>query len=131
MNRPTHLIVVAVILIVMGVLAFINLGLLLLNPVVQELVKDQPLPLPVQSVLTGGGALVMIICGITVLMRRGWGRWLYVGWTVLGFAIGLLTAPATLMLAPGALVFVVLCAFLFSPKANAWFARRPADGLDA
>jgi hypothetical protein len=122
-NRPTRLTVVGIILIIMGVLAVINLGIALAVPMVRELAKAQPMALPLQYAITTGSALVMIASGIAVLTRRPWGRWLYAGWTVLTLLIGAFTSPMKLMLIPGTLIFVVICAILFSAKASAWFAR--------
>ena len=52
-----------------------------------------------------------------------WSRFLSIGWSLIGFAMSVLTIPVTSMLVIGVAFVAVIAFFLFRPKANAWFNR--------
>ncbi len=87
-----------------------------------------PLSIPVQHAISYFGLTITIVCGIGMLKGKNWGRLLYVIWGVIGFVIGIATAPMKAAMIPGFIIFAVIVFFLFRPKASAFFA--PAKGAE-
>lgn len=127
--RPTSVTVVSVILIILGALGLLSPLALIAqrdNPQVQEAMALNPLPPAAQLTISVVGALVTLVSGIAVLRGQNWARWLFTGWFVLGFAVGLVVSPMKLMLIPGVIINLVLIFLLFRPAANAYFASGGA-----
>jgi hypothetical protein len=97
------------------------------NPMVQELMGKNPIPIPVQWVMAFTGLAVSMISGGFMLQGKSWARLLYVIWSVCGLLISLATSPAKLTLIPGLLLYGVIVFFLFRPKANEFFAAPPTS----
>lgn len=123
-KRPTSITVISWILIVLGGLSFVTTAAMTNNPTAVALMSKSVLPVTVQYVISYIGSLVMVVSGIAMLKEQNWARWLYVGWSIIGFAIGLATSPAKIAMIPGLVVFLILAFFLFRPKANEYFARQ-------
>lgn len=122
-SRPKSVTVICWILIVMGGLSIIPvLTGQMNNPKAMELMSQSPLPLPVQYAMIYLGLAVTFVSGIAMLKGKNWARLLYVGWSIIGFIIGIATSPAKVMMLPGIVIFAILAFFLFRPKANAYFA---------
>ena len=131
-TRPTSITVIAWILILMGAISLVTTTLMInpvmTNPAARELLSKSPIPVPVQYAMTYVALLVMLVSGVAILKGQNWGRWLYVVGTALGFLIGIITSPLKSAMIPGFVVFVVVAFFLFSPKANKYFAdQEPAN----
>jgi hypothetical protein len=121
-KRPTSVTVIAWILIVLGAISIIATAIMHDNPTAVALMSKSPLPVSIQYALTYFGSLVMVVSGVAMLMGHNWGRLLYVGWSVIGFVIGIITSPAKMAMIPGLVIFLILVFFLFRPKANEYFA---------
>ncbi len=91
------------------------------NPKAMELMSQSPLPLSVQYGMIYLGLAITLISGIGMLKGKNWARMLYVGWSIIGFTIGIATSPVKVMMIPGIIIFAILAFFLFRPKANAFF----------
>ena len=128
MKRPTFLSVIAWILITMSGLSLItitlSLNMSLNDPMMRELLSKSPIPIPLQIAITYVGILITIVSGVAILKGQNWARFLYVGWSVIGFVIGLLTNPMKVAMIPGLVIFVVIAFFLFRPKANEYFSTK-------
>lgn len=120
-KRPTSITVIAWILIVSGVLTAISSTISLNNPMVKEILSRSLLPLQVQYVMMYVGMIITVISGISILKGQNWSRYLYVIWSIIGFAIGITTSPMKVAMIPGIAVFLVFAFFLFRPKANEYF----------
>jgi len=72
------------------------------------------------------GLLITLVCGIAMLKGQNWARLLYVGWSIIGFIIGMATSPMKALMIPGVIVFLVVAFFLFRPKANEYFKATEA-----
>ncbi len=122
-SRPTSLTVVCWILIVLspfGILPFLTGQIH--DPNVAELMSKSPMPIPVQYVMAWLGVLIATGSGIMMLYRQNWARLLYMGWSIFGIIIGLITSPFKIMLLPAILFYAIIAFFLFRPAANAYFA---------
>jgi hypothetical protein len=67
-----------------------------------------------------------LVTALAMLQRQRGARTVYLVWGVIDIAICLATLPLKMNVLPGALLFAVICAFLYSPKSNAWFSPRKA-----
>lgn len=123
-SRPVSVTVIAWILIAINALSLLSTLFLFKSPAAQELMAKNPLPLSVQYTMLFAGLLIGVVCGIFMLKGANWARLLYVGWSVVGFGVNLVTSPGKLLLLPGIVIVAVIVFFLFRPKANAFFARQ-------
>ena len=122
-SRPQSLTVVCWILIVLspfGILPFFTGHIH--DPNVVELMSKSPMPIPVQYAMTWLGVLIASGSGIMMLYRKNWARLLYMGWSIFGILIGLITSPFKIMLLPAILIYAIIAFFLFRPAANAYFS---------
>ena len=103
-----------------GIALIINTAMLR-DPRVIKLMAENPMPMPLQYVLTYLGLSLSIVAGFAMLKGKNWGRLLYTIWGIIGLAVGMATAPAKVAMIPGAIFFVIVVVFLFLPKANAYF----------
>lgn len=69
---------------------------------------------------------ITLVAALAMLQRRRGARTVYLAWGVIDTVICLATVPLKMDVLPGTLMFVVICAFLYSPKSNAWFSPRKA-----
>jgi hypothetical protein len=69
---------------------------------------------------------ITLVTAVAMLQRQRGARTVYLVWGVIDTAICLATVPLKMSVLPGALTFAVICAFLYSPKSNAWFSPRKA-----
>jgi hypothetical protein len=63
-----------------------------------------------------------------MLKGQNWARFLYVGWGIAGFLIGITTSPVKAALIPGVVFFLLIVFFLFRPKANEFFRTTGTVG---
>ena len=124
MKRPTSVSVIAWILIVTAGISLLTSTVSLNNPMARELMAKSLLPVPLQFVMLYVGLLITIVSGIAMLKGQNWARFLYVGWSAIGFVIGILTSPMKAAMIPGLVVFAVLTFFLFRPKPNEYFSTK-------
>ncbi|MGC4081650.1 MAG: hypothetical protein QM736_05930 [Vicinamibacterales bacterium] len=123
-KRPVSITVVGWFLMVTSVISLFSTLVALRNAQVHELMAQVSIPLPVQFAMMFVGLGVNGTCGFCLLRAQRWARILYVGWSVVGLLVGVLTSPMRWALVPGAVVFVVITVLLFLPNANAYFARQ-------
>lgn len=128
--RPTSITVIAWILIVTGGISLISTLAMINNPTVLELMSKSPIPIPLQYVLNFVGLTITIVSGIALLKGANWGRLLYVGWSIVGLAIGVATSPLKAALIPSAVLFFIFAFFLFRPRANDFFTSS-TPSIDA
>lgn len=86
-----------------------------------------PIPVPIQIAMSYAGLLVTFVCGIAFLKGQNWARYLYVGWSIVGFIVGFATSPMKFSMIPGFAFVLVIAFFLFRPKATRFFTGLKAD----
>ena len=126
MKRPTSVSIIAWFLIATSLISVITSYSSLDNPIAQELMAKNLLPLSVQYVMLYFGLAISVASGVAMLKGWNWGRTLYVAWSVFGLVIGLVTSPMKLVLIPSAIVLAIIVFFLYRPKVNAFFSSRQA-----
>lgn len=123
MKTPTSIKFIAGFLIITSLISVIMLFVSYNNPLTQELMAKSPLPIPVQLGMAVLGLAVIIISGIGMLKAKNWARWLYIGWTLFGTTVTLLTSPMRMMVIPSLVIFAIFTFLLFRPNNNAYFAQ--------
>jgi hypothetical protein len=126
-KRPKSVTIICWIMLALSGISLIVSTMTLDDPTARELMSRSPIPLTVQYIMMYAGLLVMFVSAIAMLKGQNWARFLYVIWSVVGFAIGLATSPMKAALVPGIVVLVVIAFFLFRPKANEYFRARGAE----
>ena len=124
MKRPTSVSVIAWLLIAMSGISLLTSIVSFNNPMVRELMAKSLIPIPLQFVISYVGLLITLASGIAMLKGQNWARFLYVGWGVIGFVIGILTFPMKAAMIPGVVVVAVFAFFLFRPEANTYFSTK-------
>jgi hypothetical protein len=122
-QRPLSVSVIAWFLLITGVLGLLGSFFVVTSqdPRLTEALAASAIPIPIQYGMLVGGTLVTVISGFGMLKGLNWARMLYVIWSALGIVIGLATSPQKLGMIPGSIVFLIVCFFLFRPKANEFF----------
>ncbi len=70
-------------------------------------------------------SLVALLCGIFLLRRQNWARWLALAWITAHVAISFLNSLQGV--AVHALFLLLIAYILFRPEANAWFRYSQSD----
>lgn len=126
MKRPLAVTLIAWFTIVSSVLGALNMLQARSNPMVQELMRQSALSIGVQTTLAFIGFAVSLIAAVAMLRRRDWGRWLLVGYSVLGLLIGLVTSPFKGLILFSGVLIAVYAFFLFRDPADRWFKGASA-----
>jgi len=74
MKRPTSVSVISWFLIVSGVVTLLIGWVGMSNPMAQEAMAMNPLPLSAQYVMMFAGLVVTLVCGIGMLKGMNWSR---------------------------------------------------------
>lgn len=128
-KRPLSLSIIGWFLVVSGVLGVLGLLTMTRNPAVQHIYEQSPLPIWAHIAFSLVGIIVVTACGYGVLKGLNWSRLLYVGWSLIGFAMSFATIRVTSILLLGMVLFAVIVFFLFRPSANVWFNRTAAKEI--
>jgi hypothetical protein len=129
-QRPTSLTVIGWIFIVLGGLSAVATLFTYNSPEVQAIMEESPLSVATQYTMMIAGLAASIAAGIGILKGQNWARYLYVGWSLIGFAVTIATSPLTASMIPGLVLFLVFAIFLFRPQANEYFTQRSAFAGD-
>lgn len=130
MKRPTSVNIIAWFLIIAGFISAAVSYYSFSNPLTQQLMAKSLLPMSVQYVLMYVGVAVSVVAGFAMLKGLSWARVLYVGWTAIGLAIGLVTSPIKVALIPSGVFLAIIAFFLFRRQANVYFTQ-PVAANDA
>lgn len=84
------------------------------------------IPAEVQYAILMFSMGINLVAAVAMLQRQRGARTAYLVWGGIDIAFCLATLPLKMDVLPGALMFAVICAFLYSPKSNAWFSPRKA-----
>jgi hypothetical protein len=123
-NRPAFIKFTAYFLFATAGIDLTNIANILNNPMTRELIANSSLALFVMNVMYFLSPLVSIVSGIAILKGRSWARFLYVGYTGIGFVFRVIVSIIDMIWIPRIVVFVVIIFFLFRPKANEYFSVK-------
>jgi hypothetical protein len=124
MKRPLSLTIIAWFLIVFSLFGLYGVFTMGSNEMMMKIIEANQMSLQFQQAWGTAGAIVNLIVAYGILKGLPWSRVLYVVWGVIGLAVGYFTAPLMLAVMIGLIILVVIAAFLFSNRANEWFAAR-------
>ena len=96
------------------------------DPAMLAWMAQGPIPVAVQVAILFANLGITLLTAVAMLQGYRGARTVYVVWSVIDTAIALATVPDRMVVLPGIFLFVVICAFLYSPKSNAWFSPRRA-----
>ena len=95
------------------------------NPIMQSAMASNLLPVSAMLVFGLSGATITIICGVALLKRQNWARFLYVGWSLAGAIFGIVTTTYSFALyIPSLALLLVIVYFLFRPAATQYFTGK-------
>lgn len=121
-KRPLSLTIIGwwmVISAVFGVYGVVTMGS---NPTVVRMLEQAHLSLAFQQAVTGIGVVVALACAYGLFKGQPWSRVLYVGWSIVGLVIALVTSPIKSLILFSVAVVAVIAYFLFRPQADDYFA---------
>lgn len=123
-KRPLSLTIIAWVLIVFGLFGLYGAATMGSNPAAAKMLAGSPVPLIVNQVWGVIGCIVSFIVAYGIFKAQPWSRVLYVVFTVIQILVGLYISPMKSLLVFSLVILVVISIFLFSEKANDWFAAR-------
>ncbi|HKU98430.1 MAG TPA: hypothetical protein VJR58_24270 [Vineibacter sp.] len=125
--RPTSVTAVGWLIIGLTGLAAAGLVVSAVSPHLRQeivnspMVRASPLPLVAQIGLMVVDQVVRLACGVGVLKRGNWARYLYPAWSIAMLLIALASGTFMVMMLPGLVIVALLTVFLFRAPASAWF----------
>ncbi|WP_065310640.1 hypothetical protein [Janthinobacterium psychrotolerans] len=96
------------------------------DPAMLAWMSRSAIPAEVQYAIVLATLAITLATALAMLQRHRGARMLYAVWGLIDIALSLATVPDKTVVLPGTMVFAVICAFLFSPKSNAYFSPRKA-----
>jgi len=129
--RPTSITVIGWLEIVGGVIGLLAaLGMVArrngpnMLPTLERIV----LPMPIHIAIAFLGAALGLVCGIGLLHRQNWARFLYVGWWLVSFVYSIIIFRSYMpfFLIPSVVIFLIFIYFLFRPVATQYFTGNGA-----
>lgn len=81
-------------------------------------------PFPYDALWPLGLGIIAVVCGLFILRRSNWARWLAVAWLAFHVALSGHSLPRWIV---HGLLLVLLAYFLFRPATAAYFRTPPPD----
>lgn len=123
-KRPLSLTIIAVFLGLFSLLGLYGTLTMGSNPSVTEMLEQSRAPLMFLQVWGVIGCIITLACAYGIWKGLPWSRVLYVVWNVIGILVSFVTTPQQALILVSIVIFVVIAAFLFTNRANEWFAAR-------
>jgi hypothetical protein len=111
---------------IIGVLGLIAKSALHHQPTMMLSLERFPVPDSIEILANFLGTTATLACGIGVLKRQNWARYLYVVWSLVSFALTavLFKTYVWFFFIPTLAVFLIILYFLFRPVATDYFTGR-------
>ncbi|MDE2346475.1 MAG: hypothetical protein KGL13_08405 [Gammaproteobacteria bacterium] len=127
--RPTSITVIGWFETVIGLLGALTLtirpGEESMTGMLQSMLRFHP---PTAAVYVGNllGVCVTLACGIGLLKRQNWARYLYLGWSLLSdvYFVMVFQTYVLFFFIPSFLLTLVIIFFLFTPTARKYFTAH-------
>jgi uncharacterized membrane protein len=123
-KRPISLTIIAWLLIVLSLLALIGVFTMQSNPAMTKMVEQMHVSLLFEQAWIVIGVIIDLIVAYGIFKAQPWSRVLYVVWGIIGIVVGFYISPQKAYLVLSLNILVIFSIFLFSAKANDWFAAR-------
>jgi hypothetical protein len=124
MKRPLSLTIIAWLLVVFSLLGLASIFMVGSNPEAMKMMQQMPVSIEFQKAWAVVGTLINLAVAYGIFKGLPWSRVLYAVWGAIGAIVGFYITPMKLAAMFGLIIFVVVCAFLFTNRANEWFAAR-------
>ena len=123
-KRPLSLTIIAWFLIIFALFGLYGVLTIRSNEVAMKMLEQMHTSLMFQQVWGVINCLVTIVCAYGILKGQPWSRVLYVVWSVIGLVVAFVTSPMKAVIVLSLIILFVIAHFLFSSRANEWFASR-------
>jgi len=127
-SRPTSVLVIAIIIIVLSGISLVMTPLTALVPEVREHYEKMDRSIAVAIMWSAVGSVIGVAAGIALLKGRNWGRLLYLIYVPAAFVLAIALygfSPVQLL---GLVLYLVILVFLTRPAASAFFkGQAPAQ----
>jgi hypothetical protein len=123
-NRPVSLTIIAWLLIVLALFGLYGTFTIQNNPIAMEMLAKSGGSLNMHRAMGIVGSLVNLGVAYGIFKAQPWSRVLYVAWSVLSLVLTAILMPMVSALVLGVIILLVIGFFLFSLKANEYFAAR-------
>lgn len=120
-KRPFSLSVVSALLILMGIIFFMQCLTAFTNPEFIKFLKAGPIPLMVVKIVFFGGSAINVLCGVGMIMRIRAARLIFILWYLAVIGVHMATHPDKIAIIPVIAILLVVAFVSFRPKANAFF----------
>lgn len=125
-KRPLSLTIIGWFLVITSLLGLAGVLTMKSNPAAMKMLEQMHVSLLFQQVWGVINCIVVLVAAYGIFKGQPWSRVLYVVWGIIGLAVAFFTSPMKAVLVLSLIFLVVISYFLFSDKANEWFA---ASGL--
>ena len=123
-KRPLSLTIIAWFLIVTTLFGLYSVLTMKSNPVAMEMLAKSGAPLALHQAIGVVGSIVNLACAYGIFKAQPWSRVLYVGWSIISLVITAFLMPIVSIMIISVIFLVVIGFFLFSLRANEYFAAR-------
>jgi cytochrome c-type biogenesis protein CcmH/NrfG len=124
LKRPIGASIVTWILIVASVLSLLSTFLAASSPDYNAMLAKNRLPVTIQKISGLLGLLVLFVSALFMRDGVAWARWLFLGYSVLGFVVTIVNMGFTLKVLVGLLVYVVFAVLLLEKNSSAFFGDK-------
>jgi hypothetical protein len=124
MKRPLSLTIIAWVLIVFSLIGVVSIFMIGSNPEAMKMMEQMPVSIEFQKAWTVVGTIINLAIAYGIFKGQPWSRVLYAVWGIIGAIAGFYISPMKVTAMVGLIVFIVVCAFLFTNRANEWFSAR-------
>jgi hypothetical protein len=123
-KRPLSLTIIGWFLVISALMSLYSVLTMGSNEIAMRMLAQMHVSLLFQQVMAGIGIIIALVSAYGIFKGLPWSRVLYVGWGIIGMAIGFFTSPAKSMIILGSLFVLVIAFFLFRAAADRWFAAK-------
>jgi hypothetical protein len=123
-NRPISLTIIAWALLILTVLGIVGIVTIEKNPAMMDMLAKSGTSLNMYRAQGVVGSLVNLAVVYGIFKGQPWSRVLYVAWGIISIALTAMLTPIVSALVLGVVILLVIGFFLFSLRANEYFAAR-------
>lgn len=123
-KRPLSLTIIGWFLVVTSLFSLYSVLTMGSNELAMRMLDDMGVSLRFQQAMGVIGTIIALVSAYGIFKGLPWSRVLYVGWGIIGLAIGFFTSPMRSVLILSLIFLAVIAYFLFRPTADRWFAAK-------
>jgi hypothetical protein len=120
-KRPLSLSIIAWVLVIFSLIGLVSAFTMTSNPAMMKLVEEYHMSVAFQQGFGVVNAILNLVVAYGIFKGLPWSRVLYLVWGIISVAVTFYTSPIKAAAMIALVLFVVVCAFLFTNRANEWF----------